>query len=379
MATSEKQAKPLIVWTLQRTGGTNLAARLFEKIGLKCPQHEPFNVERIYGGITAHWNAGHDRQALQRSVDEIIGRRELIKHCVEMVPWEVTQALVQASAAAGYVHLFLYRRNPLDRLLSLQFAKLSGVWGTNMKDKASLNDRIFAEPLPVQELARHEHRSAALLVRTWDKLKALGAAPIALAYEDIYQAKDASGPIDLLLPVISSLGLSRDPQQDLGFISELVGKGDQGTRQAYASFKGIDVLERALQGATVFAPARETRQLQISTIDNPWVIHAAIDPAHSAVVVGMPLHIGGVVVLSKEAPSDCALRIVAAGQERAVKWGIPSPWMAKKHPDGKNASTSRFVATGPTVAEFAEYEIRAVSSTQGNRSVFHFTVSPEQA
>lgn len=43
MAATSANVKPFIIWTLQRTGGTNLAQRLVELSGLKGAQHEPFN------------------------------------------------------------------------------------------------------------------------------------------------------------------------------------------------------------------------------------------------------------------------------------------------------------------------------------------------
>ncbi len=44
--------RPFIIWTLQRTGGTNLTVRLVELSGLESFPHEPFNIERIHGHIT---------------------------------------------------------------------------------------------------------------------------------------------------------------------------------------------------------------------------------------------------------------------------------------------------------------------------------------
>jgi hypothetical protein len=119
--------KPFIIWTLQRTGGTNLTSRLVEKFGLKETDHEPFNLGRLYGNVTKHWNDYKDAAVLHCSMQAIAAERNVIKHCMEMVPWEVTRALAEAAVHAGYKHLFLYRESPRDRLLSLHFVQKTEV------------------------------------------------------------------------------------------------------------------------------------------------------------------------------------------------------------------------------------------------------------
>ena len=113
---------PLLIWTLQRSGGTNLTRRLEVLAGLAHGEHEPFNVEREFGHITRDWLARPDRATLDTAMHAACTQRRLIKHCVELVPWEVSQALAEQSVDLGYRHLFLYREQPRDRLLSLTFA-----------------------------------------------------------------------------------------------------------------------------------------------------------------------------------------------------------------------------------------------------------------
>jgi hypothetical protein len=120
---------PFVVWTLQRTGGTNLTARLVELAGLKSAPHEPFNVGRVYGYITQAWQSDQDRVSLRQAVAEVAAKGEVIKHCVETVPWEITEALLEATHAAGYRHLFLYRRHAAERLLSLSTSPRKPAFG----------------------------------------------------------------------------------------------------------------------------------------------------------------------------------------------------------------------------------------------------------
>src|SRR5687767_10672415 len=104
--------RAFIIWTLQRTGGTNLARRLFERaslveaarekvqepgsigakwLGAVASQwsfHEPFNYgkkSRIFGPVTERWVTTNDRQALDTALAEICSLRIGLKHCVEMV------------------------------------------------------------------------------------------------------------------------------------------------------------------------------------------------------------------------------------------------------------------------------------------------------
>ncbi|MCU0822362.1 MAG: M23 family metallopeptidase, partial [Spirochaetes bacterium] len=233
--------RPFIIWTLQRTGGTNLTHRLTERSGLPGTEHEPFNLGRIFGHVTEEWAWDKNADRLRLAMEEICQRRVIIKHCVETVPWEITEALVRASAGAGYRHLFLYRRNALDRLLSLHFAQKTGVWGPNMQKFASLTGareanphaspdaagtEVLAEAVPVEKMVKHEKSCVQILTRTWDALNGLGAKPRAIAYEDIYRTADPEQPAHILLPVLRYLGMSGSDAEDRAWIGDVVGKGD---------------------------------------------------------------------------------------------------------------------------------------------------------
>lgn len=259
--------RPFIIWTLQRTGGTNLAMRLTKLSRLPSTEHDPFTQERKFGKVTRHWIKNQDRAALDASVEKIARTGVVIKHCVEAVPWEISESLALAAAKAGYRHLFLYRRNALDRLLSLHFAQNTGVWGPLMKARitegreadhdANLEvrpDDAYAQPLPVEKLIDHERHCLARLTRTWKVLHAHGAEPMALAYEDVYRATDEEQPLRVLAPVLDRLGLMT-AEFDLGsWAADLLGRGDQGTRDKYRRFAGVEKLAKQLQSLAPFSP-----------------------------------------------------------------------------------------------------------------------------
>jgi hypothetical protein len=368
--------KPFIIWTLQRTGGTNLAQQLTVRSKLQGTQHEPFNQGRIFGHITEQWVQEKNLVALEQAIQEICQRGVIIKHCVETVPWAVTESLAKAAVAAGYGHLFLYRKNPVNRLLSLQFAKLSGIWGLNLKDKKELSEKIFAEPLPITELVKHESRCVQRLNATWSYLLERCAGPVAFAYEDIYQSDDPNQPIRELHPLLDTLGLSKGSEDDRLFISETIGTGDQGTRDKYCAFAGIDQLEHALRSVPAFTPTFPKGVLEIKPLiaDIPWVIHAAIDELPSAFVVGKPCDIGGVVVLSEAAPEGCSVEINGADKYE-IKRNIQSPWIAIQYPNGKNSNAARFRIRNICVREDSPIEIFVADGLNKQVPLFHVMVA----
>lgn len=247
-------ASPLLIWTLQRSGGTNLTRRLEAWCGLPAAEHEPFNREREFGAVTQGWMDSGDRAALASAVRQACGRRGLIKHCVELVPWEVSEALAEQSSALGWRHLFLYREQPRDRLLSLVFAKRSGVWAPG-KARKELGDvaPIVSNALPVNWMIERETLCAERLNAAWALLKRLGQQPVALSFESVYQATPEAAT-QRLQTLLTELQRSGGAEADARFAQEVLGRGDQGTREHYSEFRGIARLEAALKTVARFQP-----------------------------------------------------------------------------------------------------------------------------
>lgn len=348
--------RPIIIWTLQRTGGTNLARHLFGRTGRPVTQHEPFNVGRVYGHVTEQWNKARDQPALDAAMAEIAGSGVVIKHCVETVPWEVSEALAAATCRAGYSHLFLYRDNSLDRLLSLHYARQSGIWGPEYEAGAALDQKIFAQPLPVEELVKHERRATGMLSKAWRYLVMQGASPMALAYEDIYAVSSPAQARHILAPVLQAFGLSQGEGHDATLMADIVGSGEQGTRASYGAFPGVAELKKRLGAVPRFAPDDgDSVPVAVQRSGNhPWVLHASIDVIPELVMPGAPIELGGVVVLSRSAPPGCTLEMIGARQDGALQWDLASPRMARAYPAGANATKARFhgritvAATQPT-------------------------------
>ncbi len=335
---NQKSAKPFIIWTLQRTGGTNLTQRLIERSGLPFAEHEPFNPERQYGDITKQWRETKDQAQLVGSIQAIIARQEIIKHCVEMVPWAVTAALADASVQADYQHLFLYREASRDRLLSLHFAQNTGVWGP----KGKLKPDAEIEKIPVTKLVQHEQESIQILHKLWQYLTSQGISPLALSYEELYKVPSEQA-ITALLPLLNRLHLSKDSANDKEFSMAVIGRGDQGTRDKYQSIAGVDELEQALLNVDSFKPNAKMAVLEIHVHTLPnWILKAQIDTMPQVLLTGQAFDLGGVIVLDNIAPTGMVLNIRKNSIAQKIFWGKASRKIAKIYPNSTQAATARF-------------------------------------
>lgn len=360
---------PFIVWTLQRTGGTNLTQRLMDRSNLMSIQHEPFNLGRLHGEITKQWMETKDESVLAEEMLNIATRQIIIKHCVEIVPWEITCALANAAAGFGYQHLFLYRKNARDRLLSLHFARETGVWGPKMKKELDENTEI--QPIDVKSLIAHERKSIVSLQRVWQHLVDLNIEPLALSYEEIYSV-DADQAIKNLLPILKKLGLSQDIKNDSAFAMEVIGRGDQGTRKQYQNIPGISELEEALQHTPSFNPTINKSLLDVKSAVLPeWVLTAQIDTRPE--YLSTAGHLGGVVVLNQNAPAKLTLFLENNGNEFAVAWEKPSPKMAKLYPTNLQAANARFKTDELSIAQHDKFTIY-LKDDSGNQYML-FTIT----
>jgi SAM-dependent methyltransferase len=93
----------------------------------------------------------------------------------------------------------------------------------------------------------------------------------------------------------------------------------------------------------------ESSGLTIEKLNSATISHSVLDKFPSQVTASEPFDIGGVVILTDKASDGMRLQLISArdGLEAGkVNWGIPTPWMAKKYPDAKNSTNSRFTAHG---------------------------------
>lgn len=247
MTNSDANDRPFLILTLQRTGGTNLTFQLAARSSWKLAEtHEPFNKPRTYGHITKAFIKDGKRAAVEAAMPEIAGKDEIVKHCVEMVPFEITEVLIDAFIAADYRFLFLYREDPVGRILSAEYARRTKVWGPSHVHKVAEDAQAFETPLDVDSLMARERDCIDRLNTAWDRLVAKGAAPVAISYEEMY-GPDQDRAWTGLSRVLAGLDLARTERSDRKMLDTLRGRGDQNTRDRYARFIGLDALRAQAQ------------------------------------------------------------------------------------------------------------------------------------
>lgn len=349
---------PFVIWTLQRTGGTNLTQRLVERSSRPGIEHEPLNIGRAMGAVTQQWMQSKDRAALSQAMTALCARGVNVKHCVELVPWEVTEAFVEATIAAGYRHLMLYRRSPLERLLSLQFAKISGIWGPGQKSQVVEQAGPISTRLPVASLVEHETHCATTLQKVWDTLVVRSPSVLALAFEDVYEA-DRPHAAWRLACVLGGLRLSEDPLRDKRFVDDVLNKGEQGTRDRYGRFEGIAELQQQLQRVPHFFARRSLACLETIALapEHPWVHRAVVDTHPPIFGLGEPIKLGGVVVMTAQSPAKP--RLMYSGDEaiQPIYWNIESKGMRDKFKDSPNSARSRFEMICPQLDSGTRLEL----------------------
>jgi hypothetical protein len=260
-----------------------------------------------------------------------------------MVPWAVTEALARAAAEAGFRHMVLFRRSALDRLLSRQFALLSGIWGPKMRPSAT-EEAVLAQSLPVRDLVAHEARCVQLLRDTWALLLGLGQVPFPLAFEDIYAAPEDQARLKVK-HLLSAFGLQTHTAADDRLIGDVLRKGEQGTRAAYAGFQGVAELEAALARIAPFEPAvvRYGAAATRGTAEAaPWITYASLDTPGALVGRHEARLLTGLVVLAAQAPAQAELLLRTASGLYKAPWGFQSDWAKQHFPGSPNAARARF-------------------------------------
>lgn len=236
MNLSKSEFKGLIIWTLRRTGGTNFTGKISNllKDRFRIVQHEPFNLNRIFGFITQEFKEGNVDKTRDLLVQEL-SIPTLIKHCVETVPRDFNFLLADIIFEMCYFNLFLYRQNSADRLLSLHFANKSNIWGPNMKKSEDIIDKVTKEPIPIKSLFNQDLYDRKLLRDIYIYLKNKNAPTFEITYEELYY-EDESKLKEKIEILLKMLQIDLDANK---FIDELRKTGYQGTRECYKKFPNI--------------------------------------------------------------------------------------------------------------------------------------------
>ncbi|MEO5377118.1 MAG: LicD family protein [Magnetococcus sp. DMHC-6] len=335
-----RPAKPFIIWTLQKSGGRHLGEWLLDRCRL---QGKNFGEDRLEETLTSM-----DSDAM----DAILFRRLPRKHNIERVPWEVTRALVDATIRADYEHIFLYRLHVADRILLGHVAK-SMENGTQLDTQSSL---------PIDELVSWGRDCESLLQETWNYLELQGILPWAITLDPPRSALEEEKIHVNWHAMLQALELSKgDTSDDMLFPNELMNHVP-GMEPLVEKFADGAKLDSQVQQFAHFTPGVKKFYLK-SEIMEPscsWVVRTMILSLPPMVDEEQTFAIDGTVVLAKEAPKGGILRLEGGSQtlkKMPIKWGLPSPWMAKKYPEAKNCGRARFHVQGVRMTPLVPLEI----------------------
>lgn len=121
--------KPFVIFTMRRSGGSAFASYMARVAGLQSHLSEPFNRDRAWGTITLDFEKSQDRQVARAQIASRIDQRPSLKHCVETLPWALTEELISACTTRDYAIFVLQRANESERLMSLYLALATDAWG----------------------------------------------------------------------------------------------------------------------------------------------------------------------------------------------------------------------------------------------------------
>lgn len=168
-----------ILWTYQRTGGTTLKKKL------RC-------AGAIFG------LEGEFANASPQDVPEIIEQIPSFKMAVgETANWTIVPAVI--AATLEHKHIFLYRRNSTDRILSWYLMISTGA--TSPKKMAINQTNIEAflarNEIPIDILIAREISDLTNLNLALNMIKQAGLDYEIVSYEDLYNPIEGYGTRDI--------------------------------------------------------------------------------------------------------------------------------------------------------------------------------------
>lgn len=236
--------RPYLILTLRRTGGTSLMSFLAQVSAFDGVQHEPFNPDRIWGPLVADYLASGDAVALRAAIAAELESRPNIKHCFEVVPTEVTLALIEECRDRDYGFLVLTRRDEASRLRSLFLAQATGAWGSG--DARRIYPEILSgarkvAPIPVETVQRQTLADAASFGRTMLLLRNRRIPHDWVLFEELYQ--DDGGIRDRARAIATGFGIPVGPNDKrLNAFARQSGQGSGAIEGAVPGFAEVRAL-----------------------------------------------------------------------------------------------------------------------------------------
>ncbi|MEP2529975.1 hypothetical protein [Shimia sp.] len=180
---------PFVIWTMRRTGGTTLTDLLMTLSEYPKVEHEPFNEDRIFGPISIEWYAHKEPARTVGALETAVRAHPLIKHCFEIHGLRFNNLLLRNLNRLGYRQIILRREDEVARILSLQLAEATGVWGKMGSERGYAYFREEGAPeLRFDIAAAQAHLEHCFKRWTWleQKMLDVGITPFQLRFEDLY-------------------------------------------------------------------------------------------------------------------------------------------------------------------------------------------------
>lgn len=158
-------AKPFIVFTLRRTGGTSLMGFMKRISPYHSLEDEPFNKNRSLGYIAnlfsqdPPYEDGPDPNLRKgkAEVRRLLKSKVNFKHCIDVVPFGLTKYIASQAIRNDYRIFVLTRDHHENRLRSLVVALHFNIWGPDQSKTrtADIVDQKGAiAPVSIEELER---------------------------------------------------------------------------------------------------------------------------------------------------------------------------------------------------------------------------------
>ncbi|MCA0922174.1 hypothetical protein [Pseudooceanicola nanhaiensis] len=155
-------------------------------------EYEPLRDERAMGYITQEFRRTSDLEKAGEWMTRALRTHPLnILHCIDIVPLQVTGALIEAALAEGYTLLLLTSRDEAARQSAVSVAEATSVWGPKEAERAFPKiaaGQSRAKSINLKGLKLRLRNDLTALGYVTGLLQQRGAAFDWLFYEDLFGA-----------------------------------------------------------------------------------------------------------------------------------------------------------------------------------------------
>jgi hypothetical protein len=221
---------PFLILTLRRTGGTATTGIVGRISRYRTIQHEPFNIDRLFGHIHAAFATHGDTTALFQSMERALERKSNIKHCIELVPYALTAELINVCSSLGYKFILLTREDEVKRQSSLALALSTSDWGPKGRRDIYteiVSGRRTAHAIDLAAMEERVVRDNDALIFTIKFFKDRNIPYLSITFEDIFASGTAPAAGLHRLCLYLNIDISgEDPRLVSSFPMDAIGSQD---------------------------------------------------------------------------------------------------------------------------------------------------------